>query len=134
MSHEYALSRVRDALEKSDNNHLKAQRLLLQWLEKDQTLFMGLAAPHMQAILSHAIMHVSSPQKVVSAKKIDPNIEAGEFGEALISSLRGGRAEGFGFGQATPKNISKPGAASQDHIDAINKLASAKKTDGKGKK
>ncbi|MDF3024475.1 MAG: hypothetical protein K0R10_1836 [Alphaproteobacteria bacterium] len=50
MSREYAMSRVKDALEKSNGNHLKAQRLLLQWMEKDQSLLFGLVTPHMQSI------------------------------------------------------------------------------------
>ena len=134
MSQEYAMSRVRDALDKSDGNHLKAQRLLMQWLEKDQSLLLGLVAPHMQGIVSHAVNHVAQPAKKEEPKRLDITEPPGEFGAALMSTLKGGRSEGFGFGQSTPQNISKPGQASKAHIDAITKIAGGNKGDGdKGK-
>lgn len=130
MSRDYALSRVRDALEKSDGNHLKAQRLLIQWLEKDHTLLAGLVAPHMPGIIAHAITHVVNPQQVTkSAKKLAvKESDVGEFGEALLSSLKGGRHDGVGFGEPTPRNLGRAPAASKKHIDAINKIASRKTT------
>lgn len=126
MSHEYAMSRVRDALEKSEGNHLKAQRLIMGWLEKDQTLLLGLVAPHLSGIVSHAVNHASAPPKKKMPKRVDLE-GAGEFGADLVRGLRGGAA---GFGEASPRGLSKPGKASQKHIDAINAIASAKK-DGK---
>lgn len=140
MSREYAMSRVRDALEKSGGNHLKAQRLLIQWLEKDQSLLAGLVAPHMPGIIAHAISHVLAPEKVPAAKggkKIDPaQSQVGEFGEALLSTLKGGRHDGVGFGEPTPTNLGRPGAASKKHIDAINAIAGGRKVtrDDKGKR
>lgn len=126
MSHDYAMSRVRDALEKSEGNHLKAQRLILGWIEKDQTLLFGLAAPHMHGIISHAIKHATAPvKKKTAAKRVDTS-DTGEFGAALLQSLKGEQAS---FGQATPRGVAKPGKASQKHVDAINALVKA----GKGK-
>ena len=130
MSRDYAMSRVRDALEKSGGNHLKAQRLLIQWLEKDQSLLSGLVAPHMAGIIAHAIGHVVNPQPAKkTAKKIAvKDSDVGEFGEALLSSLKGGRHDGVGFGEPTPRNLGKAPAASKKHIDAINQIASRKTT------
>ncbi len=130
MSRDYAMSRVRDALEKSGGNHLKAQRLLIQWLEKDQSLLSGLVAPHMAGIIAHAIGHVVNPQPTKkTAKKIAvQDSDVGEFGEALLSSLKGGRHDGVGFGEPTPRNLGKAPAASKKHIDAINQIASRKTT------
>lgn len=137
MSREYALSRVRDALDKSDGNHLKAQRLLVQWLENDHSLLAGLVAPHMPGILAHAITHVLNPEQLKKAPK-ELKVQAeqvGEFGEALLSSLKGGRHDGVGFGEPAPRNLGRPAAASKKHIDAINKIASRKITkDDKSKK
>lgn len=134
MSYEYAMSRVRDALEKSGGNHLKAQRLVLQWIEKDHTLLFGLVGPHLQGVISHAINHATAPVKKPLPKRVEISDDDGEFGAALVQSLKGGRAEGTGFGQATPKNISKPGKASKAHVDAINALVSAGKSKDKRKK
>ena len=135
MSREYALSRVKDALEKSDGNHLKAQRLLMSWLEKDHSLLFGLVSPHMHSIIVHALVHVdqpvAQPQKT-AAKKITPKPnETSEFGSALLQSLRGQGAEMGTFGEATPRGISKPGKTSKAHVDAINKLVSAGRDKGK---
>lgn len=131
MSQEYALSRVRDALEKSEGNHLKAQRLLLSWLEKDHSLLLGLVAPHLQSIVTHAVNHADKPKQARgAAQKIDPAPEgAGEFGVAVLESLKGGRSEGgFGFGEAAPRGtVSRPGKASQSHVDAIHQLAQGRK-------
>lgn len=136
MSREYALSRVRDAIDKSDGNHLKAQRLLLQWLEKDQSLLVGLVVPHIPAIVSHAISHVmhvgDAPAAGATAVALEVDeTQMGEFGEALLSSLKGGRHDGVGFGEAAPRNLGKPAPASQKHIDAINIIAARKNGDKK---
>lgn len=138
MSQEYALSRVRDALEKSDGNHLKAQRLLLSWLEKDNTLLLGLVAPHIQSIVTHAVNHAGTPRGLSGGKKVQVEPEqTGEFGIAVLESLKGGRSDGgFGFGEAEPRGVvSKPGRASQSHVDAIHRLAQGKQiTKDKNKK
>lgn len=142
MSHEYAMSRVKDALEKSNGNHLKAQRLLLNWLEKDHTLLCGLVGPHMQGIIAHAVHHLagaeadqkkrkSAPTR--TAKKVSVGKEGtGEFGAAILESLKAGGSGGaVGFGEQPARGaVNKPGKASQKHIDAINKIA-RKTTDKK---
>lgn len=95
MSYEYAMSRVRDAIEKSGGNHLKAQRLITTWLENDQMLLVGLAGPHLPGIISYAMMHAFQEPKAKMPKKVE-----------------------FEDGNAPPL-----GKASQKHIDAINALA-----------
>lgn len=135
MSREYAMSRVRDALEKSEGNHLKAQRLLMSWVEKDQSLLLGLVAPHIQSIVSHAINFADQQPKADTQAEVAADIdtgEAGEFGAAVLESLQGGRNDGgFGFGEPAPRGtVSRPGKASQSHVDAIHKIA-GKKTDKK---
>ncbi len=135
-THDYAMSRVRDALAKSDNNHLKAQRLLLSWLEKDQSLLAGLVTPHLHSIVSHALNHVDRPggNAVREARKIEVKPADGdEFGAALIETLKGGRSEGVDFVQPAMRtgHIEKPGRASQQHVDAINAIVNAGQKDKK---
>ena len=131
MSREYAMSRVKDALEKSGGNHLKAQRLLLSWMEKDHTLLFGLVTPHVQSIITHAISHVAQPpRKSPPPKKISlKDQETGEFGSAMLASLKSG--ENGSFGEATPRGVSKPGKTSKAHVDAINTIVSASRDKGK---
>lgn len=136
MSREYAMSRVRDALEKSDGNHLKAQRLLLQQLEKDQSLLMGLVAPHLQSIITHAINHVGAPEgakksAAVPKKVVVSDKNASEFGKELLQGMKGGRPQ---FGQAEERGaVTRPGQTSQKHIDTMMALASKSKTPPKKK-
>jgi len=131
MSREYAMSRVEDAIEQSDGNHLKAQRLILKWLEKDTSLFIGLCSPHIQSVVSHAISHVDknllekkAPQPA-EEKKLK-NEEIGDLGDAILSSLNIGKETGS-FGEDRPAGDPKPSKASQSHIDAINSIAKAAK-------
>ena len=133
MSHEYALSRVKDALEKSGGNRLKTQRLILSWLEKDRTLLFGLVTPHMQGIVTHAIAHVAqSPEKTTMPEKINlKDQETGEFGNILLDSLSGKNKNTGTFGEITPPRISRPGKASKTHIDAINTIAGASQNKAK---
>lgn len=124
MSYEYAMSRVKDALDKSGHNHLKAQRLILNWIEKDHTLLFGLVGPHLQGIVSHAVNHAVVPPKKPMPRQIGPDDEeGGELGAAILEGLKG-TGESARFGQPSPR-VSKPGKASKSHVDAINKLVSA---------
>ena len=127
MSREYAMSRVRDALEQSDNNHMKAHRLILEWLKGDHSLFVGLAAPHMNSIVTHAIAHVTQPEKPVEPQKVDlNNTETGEMGDAILSGL-GLSGKTGSFGEGNPAGVPKPSKASQSHVDALHAIAQAAK-------
>jgi hypothetical protein len=99
MSYEYAMTRVRDAIEKCGGNHLKAQRAVLQMMEKDQSLLFGLVGPYLHGIVSHAVQQGLKPEK----KPMPKRVAMDDF-------------------DAPP-----PGKASQKHIDAINLLASKAK-------
>lgn len=136
MSREYAMSRVKDALEKSEDNTLKAQRLLLQWIEKDQSLLFGLVGPHLQSIVAHAVNHIGKEKpasKSAPAKKATPAAkDKSEFGSAMLKTMQG---ETAAFGQPDGM-VPRPGSASQKHIDTMRALAAAQKgkTGGDGKK
>lgn len=129
MSHEYAMSRVKDALEKSGGNHQKTHRLILSWLEKDHSLLFGLVGPHLQSIVTHAIARATQPPRKEMPKKINiRDAETGEFGNALLSSLT---EKSGSYGEAAPRTAQKPSKASKEHIAAINLLANASKNKDK---
>jgi hypothetical protein len=121
------MSRVKDALEKSGGNQLKAHRLILSWLEKDHTLLFGLVTPHIQSIITHAVGHASRPaKKEIPSKKINLKDQStGEFGSVILESLRSARGGMGNFGEALPRDLSKPGKTSKAHVDAINTLVRA---------
>lgn len=135
MSYEYAMSRVKDALQKSDGNHMKAQRLIMQWIEKDQSLLVGLVGPHLQGIVTHAVNHAGNPVKRPPPRKIEVG-ETGEFGAAVVQSLTGAKTAGksASFGQPSPQPVAAPTKASKAHVDAINALVKAGKAKEKGGK
>jgi hypothetical protein len=136
MSYEYAMSRVKDALQKSEGNHMKAQRLIMQWLEKDHSLLFGLVTPHLQGIITHAVNHVGNPVKKPAPRKIEIG-DTGEFGAAVVQSLKGGRVKASTFGQPSSQPSAPPTKASKAHVDAINalvKAGKAKEEKGKRKK
>lgn len=138
MSRKYAESRVRDALEATENNAFKAERMIMGWLEKDQSLLLGLVAPHLKAIITNAIaqaknntggkrMDVSEEVTPASAlargKPARANVNPDEIGE-LGAAILGG--SGRVFGQAAPsarKAAPKPLKASSRHVDALRTLS-----------
>lgn len=123
MSQEYAMSRVRDALEASGGNTPKAQRLLLSWIENDKTLLAGLVAPHMMGIITHALTFAQKQTAIVKeasggAPKAQPSNK--EIAAALIEGLSS-EDNSRGFGNLGYQG--KPGKTSQEHIDTINRIA-----------
>lgn len=132
MSHQYAMSRVKDALEQSGGNHLKAQRLLAQWIEKDHSLLFGLVTPHLHSIITHALTHVAlPPRKAPQPRKLSAKeYEGSEFASSILQSMRGRDEDTGTFGQTTPRNVAPPGKTSKAHVDAINILANASRDKG----
>jgi len=153
MSHEYARNRVRDALEESGGDYMEAQNLLLSWLEHDVELLLSLAGPHLPSLISYAIGHEladekareetenrkAMPGKIIKGKgaparkkksAVDEDT-LNEFGKSLLTSLK----DGPRFGEEQPPgSVSRPGKASQQHVDAMKKLAAASIAKGRDKK
>lgn len=141
MSREYALARVKDALEAAEGNTAEAQRTILNWLKKDQSLMIGLVAPHLRSIVSHAVDYVAhkddapKPAEAQSpAAKVKPKpkeLKHDATGQDVLQSLLGqGTTGGPRFGDFDEPH-SKPGKASAAHVDAINKIARRIDTDDK---
>jgi hypothetical protein len=135
MGHEYAMSRVKDALEKSGGNHLKAQRLLAQWLEKDHSLLLGLVSRHMHSIITHALTHVAlPPRKAPQPRKLSAkDYDTSDFGDAILTNMKGRDEDTGTFGHGTSRNVNPPGKASKQHVEAINKLVTAGRDKSKKK-
>lgn len=136
MSREYALSRVKDALDAADGNTSQAARHIMHWLEKDQTLMVGLIAPHLKSIVTHAVSYVSRhegelPKAETPPVLSDPIPEGDATGTSILENLlglssSGGAGQSFGSLDDAP---TRPGKASAAHIDAIHKIAKKKQED-----
>lgn len=144
MSHEYAMSRVADALSSCGGNAAQAQRLVMSWLEKDQTLLLGLVAPHIKSLVTHAVTHAAARARMPK-KQLDVTPgEMGDFGQELLASVlgrdarAGGRDEPYGAppSPAASSGGGRPGKASKAHVSAMQTLASrsGKSGDTSGKK
>ncbi len=126
MSREYATSRVKDALEQADGNHLKAYRIIIDWLKNDHSLLVGIAEPHLKSIVTHAISHVDQKPIQDEAKQEITGDKGDPIGEALVEGLTVG-SNAAKFGEKTPEGTPKPQKASQSHIDAMKQIAEASK-------
>ena len=128
MTRDYALSRVQDALAASDNDPAKARKLLLTWLEKDQSLLIGLVAPHLNSIISHTISYAlrHPDEKIETSLNSESSADEDTTGTAILESLLGlGEGGGQRFGDLD-EPLSRPGKASSKHIDAIHRIARKK--------
>ena len=95
-----------------------------------------LVAPHLQSIITHAINHVGTPEGVkksaaVPKKVVVSDKTSSEFGKELLKGIKGSRPQ---FGQAEDRGeVTRPGKASQKHIDTLMALAAKSKTPPKKK-
>ena len=139
MSHEYAMSRVQDALTSCNGNANQAQRLLMGWLEKDQTLLLGLVGPHIKSIVTHAISHAVNKDKEPKRKIDLETEEIGDFGQALLENVLGRSARapsssGPSLNPPPPSSgaAGRPTKASHAHVSAMQALASKSSTQPSG--
>ena len=133
MSREYSLSRVRDALDAADGNKAEAQRILMRWLEKDQSLMVGLVAPHLKSIVSHAVDYIDSKSRADETPPDEemhsrPSPEGDATGANILETLLG-QSKGSGgpqFGNFD-EPATRPGKASAKHVKAIHAIARKQK-------
>lgn len=139
MSREYAMSRVGDALSSCDGNMAQAQRLVMNWLEKDQTLLLGLVAPHIKSIVTHAVTHAAAKAQEPRNRVEAPPEGIDDFGAELLAGAlgRGGKGnENFYNVPVSGSPAGRPVKASSAHVSALQTLAakSGKSGDKAGKK
>ncbi len=125
MSREYAEKRIAEALRLAKGNAAKARQQVIAWTYEDPKLLHALARPHLTGIVAHAVNRVISqkgkmPPEVPKAPK-GLDMAPGSFGKEILGALSGRNAPNFGQESMAPP-IKKKGA-SQQHIDAIRRLA-----------
>lgn len=129
MTRSYMKSRVLEALEKNKGDAAQAQRQLLQQAKDDPRLLLEIAEPHLRGIIAYAIDWVArsedtdtaAPAREVSVAELDA------MGAALAESIAGNSGDKFGT-QGTGL-AGKPGKASEQHVEAIQKIAGKSKKD-----
>ncbi len=63
MTDAYVQSKIKEALAATSGDKRDAQKLLITWAVRDQSLLLGLSKPHLKAIISAQIDHASRPQR-----------------------------------------------------------------------
>ena len=138
MSLDYANSRIKEALKLAKGNRVKARQQIIAWTFEDAKLLHALAKPHLSGIVAYNIERVASGradearQAKPAPKKAAPPAKAGKkpskeetFGLQMLRAATGSPAL-FGFEDAGPPR--RRSGTSQNHIDAIRKMASKSKT------
>jgi hypothetical protein len=125
---DYAERYIRDALKMYKGNALKARKQIIEWALEDARLMHELVGPHLNGIAAYNIERVASgrSEKAKSleplTKKIKGKSQQDKFGMEILKAVVDSNATIFGFEDQPARRK----GASQDHIEAIKRLASTK--------
>ncbi len=128
MTSHYAQQRILEALQQAKGNKVRANQIIMRWASEDPKLLLALAKPHLGGIVAYNIDRVASGR----AKKAQPQMRQqattqadSPFGKDLLKAVADTSSAVFGLeGHAAPR---KAGQASQNHINAIHRIASYSK-------
>lgn len=132
---EYAERYIRDALKMFKGNQVKASKQVLEWAMEDERLMRALVGQHLNGIIAYNVERVSSgrSEKAKSleplARKLKDKNPKDKFGMELLKAVVDDHATVFGFENQPARRK----GASQDHIDAIKKLANTRSKSKKDK-
>ena len=121
MSQSYLDKRVKEALTEAKGSKAGARKILLGWAINDQQLLLSLSRQHLPALATQAVEFVLARATAQAAGMAKPTKPGENIGKDILAALGGKNAAMFGQEDAAPP-LSKR-AASQQHIDAIRKLA-----------
>ncbi len=132
MSRHYADTKIKQALKLSNGNAARARQQIIALAQDDMDLLKALARPHLDGIVAYQVERVVSGRADSEKDRPEHIIpEKGEnFGMDLLRAIAA--SDVTIFGQEDVSSTKKRKAASQQHIEAIHKLA-AKNRDKKKK-
>ena len=125
----YALSKILAVLKSCDDDIHAAHRMISKQITEDADLLQGIATPHLKSIISHAILHAERMEEKkdgLGQVSAHADIETTMSGLGILQGAADNADQVFGRLSQQPV---KPLKASQDHVDAIYKIA--KKIDPK---
>jgi hypothetical protein len=85
MTESYVRTKVKEALQAAGDDKREAQKLLITWAVRDQPLLLGLAKPHLKAIVASHIENALRPPKKTETDRRDPRFSKDEI-DALIAA------------------------------------------------
>jgi hypothetical protein len=120
MSDPYVAARIREALVAAEGSRARARRILLGWVQEDDRLLRGLAAPFLKAIVTGAVERATRPRAPApaSAAAEVPRRELSPEALDLVLSQMGRRQPGA----AAPRPASGPATAQRGEALAGLKL------------
>lgn len=129
MSLEYVERRINEALDQAKGNVTKARQLVIKAAQDDLRLLHGLTKAHLNGIVAYNIERVASGRSDKGKKKPAPlakpkTPQKDKFGMEILKAVVSSDSI-FGLESGAPR---KKGQASQQHIDAIRKMADKSKT------
>jgi hypothetical protein len=128
MSLEYVERRIAEALQLAKGNTTKARQTIIKWCNEDPKLLQGLTKAHLNGIVAYNIERVASGRGDKAKKPVRPQSKAAtgreKFGMEILKAVVNSDSI---FGMEAGAAPRKKGQASQQHIDAIKKLASKSK-------
>ena len=110
MTDHYVNTKVQAALEATDGNKRDAQKLLITWAVRDPSLLLGLAKPHLKAIVASRIDHAAD----ISVSKGKSGGSDG-FTKSDIDAIIASKPLGEKRGHKPPPPKSSPQQASVMH-------------------
>ncbi|MGQ0527656.1 MAG: hypothetical protein ACT4OY_06490 [Alphaproteobacteria bacterium] len=125
MTSNYAEARIHEALRLSGGDIIKAREQVVAWSHKDAQLLLGLAEPYLQGLVAYKMEQLGAGMQTnTGAPQKNKRTKSGkgtDFGLGLLKAAVSSRAEIFGH--ETPQASAGEKEASQEHIDAILKIA-----------
>lgn len=116
MTEDYVAAKVKEALKVSSGDKHAAQKLLVTWAIRDMTLLIGLAKPHLKAIIASRIDHeLRAPKKTAHSQGSD------HFSESDLKSLAAAKP----YGEKRSGSSVPPPKSSQRQATAIHQLVAA---------
>ena len=137
MSSDYAVTKIKEALELSKGNAARARQMVIAWCHEDAKLLHALARPHLTGIVAYQVDRVASGRADAQLSKIKAQkgpapsqaAEAAEqvenFGAEILKALSGaGGGSTFGTEAYGGQSLaSRPKGVSKSHVDAIKMMA-----------
>jgi len=116
MIDDYVRLKIRDALAATDDNKHDAQKLLITWAVRDQTLLLGMAKPHLKAISASLVEHV------MKSKNKERDSGPDQFSPGAINDMI---ASGIiPKDKRNPRNLPPP-KSTERQANTMRKLAAA---------
>lgn len=129
MSREYADTKIKDALSLCNGNMALARKQIVLLAHEDPALLEALTKPHLDGIVAYQVERVASGRAEPEKRGIEEipleALKNEDFGMQLLRAVAAEDVTIFGMENASG---AKRKAASKEHIDAIHKIASNRKS------